>query len=171
MKKRILAMLVLVAMIVTACCTAFAATSNLQGGTKAGGGSNYFYFKSGNSTTSKIKFTCGKGKLDILGSNMSAYSVYGSYEVKITDKNTGKVVLDQDIYCRSSSTLSVKVEKNKEYKVQVYSWNPSTIATSYVKNKKVSLGITGASANMYGSASWVTLPTITASGASNCTIK
>ncbi len=73
-----------------------------------GGKSVYFYFKA-NSTSCKLKFSCGKGVLDWAGEGlMPTANVRGAYEIKVykwnksTGKITGACILDKDIYNKST---------------------------------------------------------------------
>lgn len=148
---------------------------------KYGGQSKYFYVKASN-TTCKIKFTCGKGQLDLYGGNvMPTYNVYGSYEIKIYkwDKNkgsiTGSCLLDKDIYNKSSATLSFKAQKGSYYRIQVYFWNATTTATSYWNKNQVTHRPTHTSADFVGVAyydwsNWEKFPSIKAANDSGCTL-
>ncbi len=149
---------------------------------KYGGNSTFFYVKA-NSTTCKIKFTCGKGELDWAGENLlENASVRGAYQVKIykwdNKKGTtvGSCVFDKDIYNKSSYTASFKATKGAYYRVQVYFWVAKTTATSYW-NKGIitnpyprTLSLSGVRVATYGTPNWVKYPTIKATNNSGCTL-
>lgn len=148
-----------------------------------GGNSKYFYIKA-NSTTCKIKFTCGKGVLDWAGGDIfETADVRGAYQVKIykwdPQKGTtvGSIVFDKDIYNKSTFTATFKATKGAYYRVQVYFWVAKTTATSYW-NKDViynSQSVTLLSTKVvnvgfYGTPHWDKIPTIKATNGSGCTL-
>ena len=149
---------------------------------KYGGTSSFFYVKA-NSTTCKIKFTCGNGKLNWSGEDlMGPASVRGAYQVKIykwdtkTGKTVGSCVFDKDIYNKSSYTASFKATKGAYYRVQVYFWNATTTAKSYW-NKNIIynthiflLSTSGVKVATYGPVYWSQYPTIKATNNSGCTL-
>lgn len=148
---------------------------------KYGGNSTFFYVKA-NSTTCKIKFTCGKGKLDWAGENLlENASVYGAYQVKIykwdakKGSTVGSCVFDKDIYNKSSYTASFKAEKGAYYRVQVYFWVCKTTANSYwnkgiIKNPYILTTLRGVYVGYYGTPNWVAYPSIKATNSSGCTL-
>ncbi len=149
---------------------------------KYGGKSVYFYVKA-NSSTCKIKFSCGKGELDWGGGDIGAKdSVRGAYQVKIIkwdpQKNctVGSLVYDEDIYNKSSFTASFKATKGAYYRVQVYFWVAETTAKSYwnkgiiSNNEPFFLSTRGIRVGSLGTPSWVKFPTIKAANNSGCTL-
>lgn len=147
---------------------------------KYGGKSVYFYVKA-NSSTCKIKFSCGKGELDWAGGNIYNFaSVRGAYQVKIykwdPQKNStvGSIVYDKDIYNKSSYTASFKATKGAYYRVQVYFWVAETTAKSYwnkgiIENTvPVIISTSGIRVGTYGTPNWVKFPTIKATNSSGC---
>ena len=173
MKRRIISLFLLMVLVTGIIGTSYAASpvtsvSCQYTGSKTNGGSKYFYVKA-NGTTCKLKFTMGKGKLDVMGYNFLLINDYGSYEVKITDITNNSMVKDQDIYHCGSSTVQFSAVKNRVYKVQVYCWRPRTIATSYYNHHYFNLP-TGGSIGLYAEPNWNTFPTITAKNQSNCTL-
>lgn len=147
-----------------------------------GGTSSFFYVKA-NSTTCKIKFTCGNGKLNWSGEDlMGPASVRGAYQVKIykwdtkTGKTVGSCVFDKDIYNKSSYTASFKATKGAYYRVQVYFWNATTTAKSYWNKNIISnthiflLSTSGVKVATYGPVYWSQYPTIKATNNSGCTL-
>lgn len=148
-----------------------------------GGTSKYFYVKA-NSTTCKLKFTCGNGVLDWAGGDVyETANVKGAYQVKIykwnpsTGKTVGSIVYDKDIYNKSSFTASFKATKGDYYRVQVYFWVAKTTATSYwnkgiiynsARNTLLSTRVVNV--GFYGTPHWDTLPTIKAANSSGCTL-
>ena len=149
-----------------------------------GGKSKYFYVKA-NSTTCKIKFTCGKGELDWAGANgvYETADVRGAYQVKIykwdPEKGTtvGSIVYDEDIYNKSTFTASFKATKGAYYRVQVYFWLAKTTATSYWNKgiiynsaRNTLLSTRAVKVGYYGPPNWIHLPTIKAANSSGCTL-
>lgn len=127
------------------------------------------------STTCKIKFTCGKGELDWAGENLlENASIRGAYQVKIykwdakNGKTVGSCVYDEDIYNKSTFTASFKATKGAYYRVQVYFWAAKTTATSYWNKKIITnpypiyLSLSGVRVGTYGTPNWVKFPTIKA---------
>ena len=175
MKKRIvslfLLLVLLVSMVGTCCAESAVSSVDCQyKGNKYQGGKITFYVKAQDTATCKLKFTCGKGWLDWDGGNSFYSKQYGSYEVKITDLTTRNIVKDQDIYHRSGMTISFSATKNRIYQVEVWNWNPRTIALSYFNHGYFENVAIGAAVGKNGNPSWYKYPSIKAANQSNCTM-
>ena len=100
-----------------------------------------FYFKA-SSTKATITFTRKKGTLTVSKNNIKdTYTIYGSYEVKLQQcDNKGNLIgselFKQDVYnnSREKTQVTFATTKNAYYRVKVWSWNPNTVAKSYLKN-------------------------------------
>ncbi len=173
MKKRIISLFLMLAILTSVIGTCFAASSvsfvDCQyKGSRTQGGKITFYVRA-NGSTCKLKFTCGKGKLDWDGGKSFYSSQYGSYEVKVYNPG-GQEIADKDIYHRSGYTLSFSASKDKVYKIEVWNWNPRTIALSYFNHGYFeNVGI-NASVGKHGDPNWYAFPSIKATNQSNCTL-
>jgi len=127
--------------------------------------STYLKFKADKDGTASIKFTMGKGtlvyrkdekdNLGNLGQDLDdRATVLGAYEIKINGEHI------TDIYSVKSKTISFDVQKNKEYEIQIYFWNPETTATSYIDHNIIK---PAATVTDKSGAYWAKLPSITAS--------
>ena len=187
--KKILAIISVIAIVFS--CFSFALTAsaatavssvNCQPKSSVYGGKSVYFYVKANSTTCKIKFTCGKGELDWAGENLlENASIRGAYQVKIykwntkTGSTTGSCVLDKDIYNKSSYTASFKATKGAYYRVQVYFWNATTTAKSYwnkglIDNPYYFTTLKGVYVGYYGTPNWVKYPSIKATNSSGCTL-
>ena len=187
--KKFIAVISLVAIIFSCFGSALAASAatavssvNCQNTSNRYGGTSVYFYVKANSTTCKINFTCGNGKLDWAGENLlENASVKGAYQVKIykwdPKKGTtvGSIVYDKDIYNKSSFTASFTATKDAYYRVQVYFWVANTTAKSYwnkgiIYNTYGLTSLRGVGVGYFGTPNWVQFPTIKAANGSGCTL-
>lgn len=137
--RRIFSLLLILVMLLPMTLSVSAATITSKSSTKvelettnkAGTGSDTFIVNSGSKIfATKLKYTCTKASFS---DNVNKQeSIYGYYEIRVWGNDDGRWVelTDYKKNIKNSATGSVSMRGYKQYKVQVYSWKTSTIASN-----------------------------------------